>query len=137
MEKSSDTKISADSNPSSIDSNQRAEETREENNEFSDRNIVCLDCDGDFVWSEGEQQFFRDKGLENPPKRCKPCKKAKNDRIQALNSSDSRQKIEVHVDCAECGTNTTVPFYPSQGRPVFCRSCFLKMNPDTLSGHHK
>ncbi|HUV97475.1 MAG TPA: CxxC-x17-CxxC domain-containing protein, partial [Acidobacteriaceae bacterium] len=24
----------------------------------------------------------------------------------------------------ECGTETTVPFKPTQGRPVLCRSCF-------------
>jgi CxxC-x17-CxxC domain-containing protein len=26
--------------------------------------------------------------------------------------------------CAECGATTTVPFKPSQGRPVYCRDCF-------------
>jgi CxxC-x17-CxxC domain-containing protein len=36
-----------------------------------------------------------------------------------------RQRIEVSVQCAQCGQQTTVPFYPSQGRPVYCRSCFL------------
>jgi CxxC-x17-CxxC domain-containing protein len=23
---------------------------------------------------------------------------------------------------------TTIPFYPSQGRPVYCRACFLEMS---------
>ncbi|MCA1616305.1 MAG: hypothetical protein LC800_19835 [Acidobacteria bacterium] len=47
---------------------------------------------------------------------------------QATDSQDAsgvRQRIEVSVSCAQCGQQTTVPFYPSQGRPVFCRSCFL------------
>lgn len=26
--------------------------------------------------------------------------------------------------CAQCGAQTTVPFKPSQGRPVYCRDCF-------------
>ena len=26
--------------------------------------------------------------------------------------------------CAECGKTTTVPFKPTQGRPVYCRDCF-------------
>jgi CxxC-x17-CxxC domain-containing protein len=34
------------------------------------------------------------------------------------------------VTCAQCGQQTTVPFYPSQGRPVFCRSCFLSAKPE-------
>lgn len=104
-------------------------------NEFEDVNIDCIDCGDVFIWSGGEQTFFRDKGLKNPPKRCKPCKKAKNERLSVIAQAQAagiKQKIEVTVDCAKCGINTTVPFYPSQGRPVYCRSCFLAMNPNTL-----
>lgn len=96
---------------------------------FEDRNILCIDCSKDFIWTVGEQTFFYDKGLQNPPKRCKPCKQAKNDRIASIAAAQAagvKQKIEVSVDCAGCGTRTTVPFYPSQGRPVFCRGCFEK-----------
>ncbi|MFQ5997797.1 MAG: CxxC-x17-CxxC domain-containing protein [Candidatus Bathyarchaeia archaeon] len=28
--------------------------------------------------------------------------------------------------CADCGKETTVPFQPTQGRPVYCRDCFQK-----------
>lgn len=101
--------------------------------EFQDVSIVCIDCGQDFIWSGGEQLFFRDKGLQNPPKRCKSCKQAKNDRLAAIASAQAsgvKQKIEVTVSCAKCSAQTTVPFYPSQGRPVYCRSCFLAMNPD-------
>lgn len=103
--------------------------------EIEDKNIVCIDCGNDFVWTVGEQIFFRDKGLENPPKRCRDCKKAKNDRLAAVNNAQKlgvKQKIEVAVYCAGCGSYTTVPFYPSQGRPVYCRSCFLEMNPSVI-----
>lgn len=108
--------------------------------EFQDTNIVCIDCGQDFIWSGGEQLFFRDKGLQNPPKRCKVCKQAKNDRLAAIanaQTSGIRQKIEVIVNCARCAEKTTVPFYPSQGRPVYCRSCFLAMNPGlTAENYH-
>jgi CxxC-x17-CxxC domain-containing protein len=100
--------------------------------EFDDSMIVCIDCGEEFVWSGGEQLFFRDKGLQNPPKRCKACKQKKNERLAAIanaQSSGIKQKIEVIVNCARCSEQTTVPFYPSQGRPVYCRSCFLAMNP--------
>src|SRR5213083_1290493 len=96
--------------------------------EFQDRKIKCLDCGDDFVWTAGEQTFFHDKGLKNEPKRCKGCKQAKNERLAAIaaaQSSGVRQRIEVSVQCAQCGQQTTVPFYPSQGRPVYCRVCFL------------
>jgi CxxC-x17-CxxC domain-containing protein len=96
--------------------------------EFQDRNILCVDCNEEFVWTAGEQVFFHDKGLKNEPKRCKPCKQAKNERLSAIAAAQAagvRQRIEVSVNCAQCHQQTTVPFYPSQGRPVFCRSCFL------------
>lgn len=95
---------------------------------FQDRVIRCIDCDEAFIWTAGEQLFFHDKGLQNPPKRCKPCKQAKNERLAAIaaaQESGVRQRIEVAVNCAQCGRQTTVPFYPSQGRPVYCRACFL------------
>jgi CxxC-x17-CxxC domain-containing protein len=96
--------------------------------EFQDRPIFCVDCGQEFVWTAGEQLFFHDKGLKNEPKRCKPCKQAKNERLAAIAAQQAtgvRQRIEVTVQCAQCGQQTTVPFYPSQGRPVFCRACFL------------
>ena len=105
--------------------------------ELKDINIACIDCENDFVWSIGEQVFFRDKGLQNSPKRCKECKQAKNERLNAIMTASEtgvKQKIEVAVYCAKCSGYTTVPFYPSQGRPVFCRSCYLEMNPLPKNG---
>lgn len=96
--------------------------------EFQDKEIKCIDCGNDFVWTGGEQVFFHDKGLQNEPKRCKSCKQAKNERLAAITAAQAagiRQRVEVAVKCAQCSQQTTVPFYPSQGRPVLCRSCFL------------
>ncbi|HWG92466.1 MAG TPA: CxxC-x17-CxxC domain-containing protein [Candidatus Thermoplasmatota archaeon] len=31
--------------------------------------------------------------------------------------------------CADCGQQTTVPFKPTAGRPVYCRNCFQKRSP--------
>ena len=101
-----------------------------DNRELNDEIIKCIDCGLEFVWTSGEQEFFRDKNLKNPPKRCKGCKQAKNQRIAAVvnaHAAGIKQKIEVAVECAKCGVSTTVPFYPSQGRPIYCRSCFLAM----------
>lgn len=111
-------------------------ETTSAESDFEDKSIECIDCTREFTWTAGEQAFFRDKNLQNPPKRCKECKQAKNDRLAAIaaaQTSGVRQRIEVSVKCARCGEATTVPFYPSQGRPVFCRSCFLEMNPQILN----
>src|SRR3569832_2385421 len=99
----------------------------------------CVDCNENFIWTAGEHVFFHDKGLRNEPKRCKPCKQAKNERLAAIaaaQSSGVRQRIEVSVQCAQCGQQTTVPFYPSQGRPVYCRSCFLAGRTSNGDGVH-
>ncbi len=32
--------------------------------------------------------------------------------------------------CSNCGKECQVPFLPTEGKPVYCRECFAKMNPD-------
>ena len=111
----------------------RCDSTKEGNqvHEYVDKVLRCIDCGEEFVFSAGEQLFFADKGLRNDPKRCKPCKLKKNDRIaanmQAYGQPFPRERIEVTVKCALCAVETTVPFRPTQGRPVYCRDCFLRM----------
>ena len=100
---------------------------------YQDMLIACIDCSDEFIWTAGEQQFFHDKELLNPPKRCKQCKKAKTRRLEAIELSKvtgKRTRIEVKARCAMCSTETTVPFYPCQGRPVYCRACFHSVNPE-------
>ncbi len=104
--------------------------------EFHDLPIQCIDCAQPFTWTAGEQAFFRDKQLQNPPKRCKECKKAKNRRLEAIEIAKitgKRQKIEVRAECASCAVVTTVPFYPCQGRPVYCRDCYAQMGNGAAS----
>ncbi len=39
----------------------------------------------------------------------------------------SRGPREMHdVTCSECGTQTQVPFKPAEGRPVYCKDCYMK-----------
>ncbi len=117
-------------------SNEMMQIFSESESEFEEKSIICIDCGNNFVWSIGEQTFYRDKGLKNPPKRCKECKQAKNERLASIAAAQAagiKQRIEVAVSCARCGSQTTVPFYPSQGRPVYCRSCFLEMNPNLIN----
>lgn len=115
-----------------------ADEEACETNGFVDKTIPCIDCSEAFVWSAGEQAFFRDKELTNPPKRCKTCKKAKNRRLDAIEmakTTGKRHMIEVRVDCAQCSQSTTIPFYPSQGRPVYCRQCYQAMKAERAVGN--
>ena len=107
--------------------------------EYLDRVLRCIDCGEEFVFTSGEQLFFADKGLKNDPKRCKLCKQKKNERIAAsigaVGNHVARERVVVIVQCALCGVETTVPFKPTQGRPVYCRDCFLKMRASRVQAH--
>ena len=86
--------------------------------DFIDKTLKCVDCGNEFVFTAGEQLFFHDKQFKNEPKRCKGCKSKR--------ASGRAVRPETRTTCSECGAETTVPFKPSQGRPVLCRSCFQK-----------
>ena len=88
--------------------------------EYGDRALKCLDCGAEFVFTAGEQLFFADKGFKNEPKRCKPCKLKRSHVL----SGQSYHRVETSTTCTQCGKETTVPFKPTQGRPVYCRECF-------------
>lgn len=42
-----------------------------------DKTIVCKDCGEEFVFTEGEQEFYKEKGFENDPVRCPKCRRAR------------------------------------------------------------
>ena len=91
--------------------------------EFQDKILKCIDCGSDFVFTAGEQLFFHDKQFKNEPKRCKTCK-AKRAANMGPTSAGSYSKVETRTSCSGCGKETTVPFKPTQRRPVICRECF-------------
>lgn len=97
--------------------------------EFIDKILKCIDCGNDFIFAAGEQLFFHDKQFKNDPKRCKQCK-AK--RAVGATGSGGAVRTETRTTCSDCGTETTVPFKPSQGRPVLCRGCFQGKRPPSM-----
>lgn len=44
---------------------------------MADKTLKCKDCGADFVFTESEQAFYKEKGFENEPVRCQTCRKAK------------------------------------------------------------
>ena len=47
---------------------------------MTDKTLVCRDCGSEFVFSVGEQEFYKEKGFENDPVRCQACRRAKKER---------------------------------------------------------
>jgi hypothetical protein len=44
---------------------------------MADKTIKCKDCGADFLFTENEQAFYKEKGFENEPQRCADCRRAK------------------------------------------------------------
>jgi CxxC-x17-CxxC domain-containing protein len=105
---------------------------------LQDRVITCVDCGEDFIFTVGEQEFYRDHGLTHAPTRCKRCRENRKGQRDASHGergaggggdgarprSASGPKTMYPAVCAQCGAETMVPFKPSNDRPVLCRNCF-------------
>lgn len=96
--------------------------------EFHDKVLKCCECGSEFVFTSGEQMFFADKGFKNEPKRCKGCKSRRGSSAHnggtGGGGGGGYARSETKTTCSQCGKETTVPFKPTQGRPVYCRECF-------------
>ena len=96
----------------------------------ADKTLVCRDCNKEFVFTAEEQDFYQSHGLQNEPKRCPECRTAKRrERAGAGGESFAQPRQMFAVSCAACGVETTVPFKPREGRPVYCRECYAKQKP--------
>lgn len=54
---------------------------------MEDKTIICKDCGKEFVFTAGEQEFYKEKGFENEPTRCMDCRKAKKARNNSFKSN--------------------------------------------------
>jgi CxxC-x17-CxxC domain-containing protein len=87
--------------------------------EFTDKILQCVDCKDTFIFAADEQLFFSTKQFCHEPKRCRACRaKRSKGRLRA--------RVETTATCAVCGLDARVPFKPTKGLPVLCRSCFQK-----------
>ena len=41
---------------------------------FGDKTLTCADCNNEFVFTAGEQEFYSTKGFQHEPKRCPACR---------------------------------------------------------------
>jgi len=101
-----------------------------------DKSITCVDCGEEFLFTAGEQAFYRERGLTNEPTRCKNCREKRKATRSPGGSmggggggggggSYGRSEKQMYpATCSNCGRDTEVPFMPTSGRPVLCRDCF-------------
>ena len=85
---------------------------------YQDKTLVCKDCGKEFTFTAGEQAFYAERGFENEPQRCKPCRDARKNQAKGT-------KEYFTTTCANCGKEAKVPFRPREDRPVLCSECFV------------
>jgi CxxC-x17-CxxC domain-containing protein len=98
----------------------------------SDKIIKCRDCGEEFVFTAGEQAFYKERGFQHEPTRCRRCRDEKKRQATGVPSSGGMSASpmgsatrEFHeAVCSSCGVTTQVPFKPTAGKPVYCRDCF-------------
>lgn len=105
---------------------------------MDDQNITCVECGTSFVFSERDQAFYAERGM-SAPKRCKACRQRRKQDSgggggyggggygESRSGGGERQRYP--ITCQQCGREDTVPFKPSGGRPVLCRTCFSANRP--------
>lgn len=93
---------------------------------FVDKSLQCSDCGASFTFTAEEQQQFATRGYTNDPKRCPLCRAARKSQNSSSSGYSTRRQMFPAV-CAECGSETEVPFEPRNGRPVYCSRCYDKV----------
>ncbi len=108
-----------------------------------DKSITCVDCGEEFLFTAGEQAFYRERGLPNEPTRCKRCREARKAMRgegggggggYSSGGGGGGGKTMYPAVCSNCGKETQVPFQPTAGRPVLCRECFQASKGGPPSG---
>lgn len=56
---------------------------------MADKTLTCKDCGAEFVFTEGEQQFYAEKGFTNEPQRCPECRKARKAQRRNFNNENN------------------------------------------------
>lgn len=92
---------------------------------MSDKKIICKDCGKTFLFTESEQEFYKEKNFENEPQRCPECRAAKKQQSRGGNRDSYKAPRKMFtVKCSKCGITTSVPFQPTGDKPVYCKDCY-------------
>jgi len=89
---------------------------------MADKELLCKDCGKTFLFTEREQDFYKEKNFENEPQRCPKCRAAKKQQRRGGYGNAPREMFP--VTCSSCGKETSVPFKPNGEKPVFCKECY-------------
>lgn len=86
---------------------------------YEDQSLACKDCGKNFTWTGSEQEFYAQKGFQQPL-RCPDCRQKMRER------KAQGQQQTYDIICKECGQKGTVPFKPRDPSSVLCQTCWDK-----------
>lgn len=43
-----------------------------------------------------------------------------------MEKTNQNEREMYKIKCSKCGSEAEVPFKPTEGRPVYCKDCFMK-----------
>ncbi len=58
---------------------------------MADKTLTCKDCGKEFVFTEGEQEFYKEKGFENEPQRCQNAEEQENKKETTIEDSEDNR----------------------------------------------
>jgi CxxC-x17-CxxC domain-containing protein len=107
--------------------------------ELTDQLLVCRDCNQEFVFTVGEQEFYASRNLMNTPSRCPSCRAARKAQsgggYSGGRGGSSRAPRQMYTaTCASCGNEALVPFQPREDKPVYCSDCYQSQGSSGRSG---
>lgn len=89
---------------------------------FKDKVLVCHECNNEFVFTAGEQEFYAEKGFIKVPQRCYDCRKRRK-----YNTGGKERSVMYEIVCSKCGEVEKIPFEPKHNKPVYCGRCYKEM----------
>ncbi len=109
---------------------------------LADETLYCRDCNQEFTFTVGEEEFYASRGLTNKPSRCPSCRAARKQSGgqggygggRSGGSRDREPRQMYTVTCASCGNEAQVPFQPRDDRPVYCSDCFQSQGSSSRGG---
>jgi CxxC-x17-CxxC domain-containing protein len=109
---------------------------------LADQTLYCRDCNQEFAFTVGEQEFYASRGFTNTPTRCPSCRAThkaqsggRSRSPRGGNDGGYREARQMYTaTCASCGNEAQVPFQPREDRPVYCSNCFQSQGSSSSRG---
>src|SRR2546423_6232675 len=97
---------------------------------LTDQTLYCRDCNEEFTFTVGEQEFYASRGLTNSPSRCPSCRAARKQSGGGYSSGgrsggyhESEPRPMYTAKSANCGYEAQGTFMSRENRTVYWRDC--------------